>query len=196
MTGSPSARTIAGVALASCAVAALITYLIVTWPTVEPLKPTQQQAQPLPPAVPDAPKIDVPGTKAPDKPPIKAQEKTPELRKRTKLPPAMFDAKDTYIMATGALQSEDDRSYTLSSVLDRRTGETQVYAVADPLPLLARENKRAIGIGYGIREDGQQVGIIHARWDVIRAKQIHAGVHALADTEGRAAAWINVEWRF
>ncbi len=188
MTGNLSARTMTVVALVSLLASVLITGQFLGWwetkPT--PVTPGTQQAAPLPPAVTTPPSIEIPDTGTPAKPPIRAIPKTPEVKKRTKLPPAMLDGADTFLLATGKLAAEK-RDYTLSSVLDRRTGETQVYAVADPLPWLARGREYEIALGYSLKHGP----VIKARADLVQIKSLYAYAEARANQdEADIAAYI------
>lgn len=184
-------KTIAGLALAFCGVVALLAYL--SWPKpTDPVTPIAEQATQLPDPIP-APTITIP--EAPGKPALIAKPKTPEARKRTKLPPAIFDQPETYLMAVGALQSEDDRSYTISSVLDRRTGETTVHAVADPLPWFDFRTKGNAGVYYGIK-DGNAVlrGVVNQ--EAFRIKRITAGAHATLDSDGEYFIGIGAQYKW
>lgn len=188
-------------ALVGFGVCALLAWAL--WPDTTPaVTPTQQQAAPLPPAVSEPPSVQVPGTEQPAtpmaqaKPPIMAVPKTPKVRDKVKLPPAIFDAAETYIMATGKLQSRDDNSYTMTSVLDRRTGETQVYAVADPLPWFSLDISRgAAGIYYGLK-DGQPVFRGALSQEVFRIKTVRARAVANLDSDGEWFAGVGAEVRW
>lgn len=167
------------------------------WPDSTPsVTPVTEQAAPLPPAVPEAPRVTIPGTATPTAPPMSGVAKTPALRKKTKLPPAMFDAPETYITATGALQSEDDRRYTLTSILDRRTGETQVYAVAYPLPWFSLATDHgAASLHYGLK-DGEPVFRGTLSQEVFRIKQARVGGLAQLDSDGEWFAGLGVQFRW
>lgn len=182
MTGSHSVRTMIGVALVSGLVSVLITSLFLGWwadkPAPQAVTPGTHQAAPLPPAVTTPPSIEIPDTKTPTRPAMRAIPKTPEVRKRTKLPPAMLDGDDTFLLATGHLAAEK-RDYTITSTLDRRTGETQVHAVADPLPWLARASEYEIAVGYTIKHGIEA----KARADMIRSKSLYGYAEARANQD-------------
>jgi len=188
-----TATTRIAYALAGFGVAALLAWA--WWPEPTPsVTPGTTTASALPPAV-TPPSIEVPETRTPTRPGMRAVPKTPEVRKRTKLPPAMLDGAETYIMATGALAAEE-RDYTLSSVLDRRTGETQVYAVADPLPLFTLATDHgAAGVYYGIK-DGASVWRGALSQEVFRIKRVRAQGLATLDSDGEWFAGIGAEIRW
>lgn len=182
------------IVLALAGVLALSVWLM--WPAPTPsVTPGTSVAQPLPPAVSAAPSIEIPETKTPTRPPIRAIPKTPAVRAKVKLPPAIFDQADTYLMATGALAAEE-RTYTLSSILDRRTGETTVHAVAEPLPLFSLSTDHgAAGVYYGIKA-GEPVfrGVLSQ--EVFRFKRVRAGGLATLDSDGQWFAGVGAEWRW
>jgi hypothetical protein len=198
-----TARTLIVLALAACGALALLAWWL--WPVPTPsVTPPSDQAVVLPPAVSEAPSLEIPDTAAPAdpvvqrpaRPAIKAIPKTPEVRAKLKLPPALFDGPETFIMATGSLQSEDDRAYTLSSLLDRRTGETSVHAVAEPLPMFSLAmDHGAAGVYYGIK-DGQPVFRGALSQEVFRIQRARAGGTLQLDSDGAWFAGVGVEVRW
>jgi hypothetical protein len=114
----------------------------------------------------------------------------PELN----LPPSVAADTAKKIIATGKLDA-DERPYTLSAVLDVETGDSQVYARPDPLPWIGPGRQGAVGIAYGIGNEGPTARI-YARHDLLRIKALHAGVRAEADQRGEYWAGATVEWRF
>lgn len=98
--------------------------------------------------------------------------------------------------ATARLQAKDDRLYSLVTTLDPDTGASRIWARAEPAPWFAFEDKRYLGIGYGLREDGRAVGVLHGGWSLARSKDLHLGINAQADTGGRGVIWADLDWRF
>lgn len=190
----PTARTMIVFALAVCGAAAALAWLM--WPDSTPsVTPGSQVAVALPPAVTEAPSIEIPATRTPTRPAIIAIPKTPKVRDKVKLPPALFDAAETYLVATGSLAAEE-RQYTLSSVLDRRTGETTVHAVAEPLPWFSLSTDHgAAGVYYGIK-DGEPVWRGTLSQEVFRVKRARVQGVASLDSDGEAFAGIGAEIRW
>lgn len=194
-----TAKTWTVLALAACGALALLAWLL--WPEPTPsVTPPTGQAVTLPPAVTEPPSIEIPGTAQPAtptataRPALIAVPKTPKVRDKLKLPPALFDGPETYIMATGTLAAEE-RGYTLSSVLDRRTGVTTVHAVAEPEPWLALESHGAVGVAHGIAAEGQATAV-YWRHSLVRSKAVHAGAFGFFDTEGQRFLGGSIEWRY
>lgn len=182
------------IVLALAGVLALSVWLMRPAPTPS-VTPGTSVAQPLPPAVSAAPSLEIPETKTPTRPPIRAIPKTPAVRAKVKLPPAIFDQADTYLMATGALAAEE-RTYTLSSILDRRTGETTVHARAEPLPLFSLSTDHgAAGLHYGLK-NGDPVWRGSLSQEVFRIKQLRADATATLDSDGEwfAGVGAKIKW--
>lgn len=194
-----TAKTWTVLALVACGALALLAWWL--WPEPAPsVPPPTGQAVTLPPAVSEPPSIEIPATAqpatptTPARPALIAVPKTSEVRDKLKLPPALFDGPETYIMATGTLAAEE-RGYTLSSVLDRRTGETTVHAVAEALPWLALESHGAIGLAHGYAREGQATAV-YGRHSFVRSKDVHAGLYGFVDTSQQRFLGAFVEWRY
>lgn len=109
------------------------------------------------------------------------------------LPPAVVDDKAKQVTATGKLDAED-RPYTLTSVLDVETGESEVYARPDPLPWLAPGKRGAVGIAYGMK-NGEPAGRLYADHEILRIKALSMGATGNVDQDGDWFAGGFVEWR-
>lgn len=101
---------------------------------------------------------------------------------------------DKKITATARLKAEA-RPYTLFSTLDMATGESQIYARPDPLPWLGPGQQGALGIGYGLK-DGEPMGWLHGRYDLLQAKAVHIGVTGTLFQDRSTVAGGYLEWRF
>lgn len=171
------------------AAAAVIVAGFATWTLIDKLnRPEVGIAAPLPPAK-----------------EVRTIEKIIERPKIVYVYPAQVKAKlglpepvqqDTAkkVTATGKLRAEE-RDYTLSAVLDVRTGDSQVYARPDPLPWIGPGRQSAMGAAYGLK-NGLPTGRIYARHDLLQVKALHAGGIATLDTDAEWFAGGYVEWRF
>lgn len=110
------------------------------------------------------------------------------------LPDQVKDDASQKVTATGKLKAEE-RDYTLSAVLDTETGDSQVYARPDPLPLIGPGRQGAVGLAYGIK-NGEPMGRLYARHDLLQVKALHAGAGATLDQDGEWFAGGYVEYRF
>lgn len=98
------------------------------------------------------------------------------------------------VMATGKLDAQE-RPYTLSAVIDTKTGQSEVYARPDPLPWLGSGRRGAAGIAYGLGDDGPTAKA-YAYHDLLQVKALHAGARAEVDQHGEYWAGGYVEYRW
>ncbi len=109
------------------------------------------------------------------------------------LPPTVIADTTQHVTATAKVP-EDGHSHTVSAVYREGDGATTIYVRKDPLPAFALTDESAIGIGYGIREDGAQVGVLYGKVSVVQMKSFRAGARAVIDTQGRTLIWLGGEW--
>ena len=97
-------------------------------------------------------------------------------------------------IATGKLDAEE-RPYTLTAVLDTETGESQVYARADPLPWIGPGKRGSVGVAYGLK-NGEPAGMLYGQHDLLRVKALHAGARGQVDTQGDwfAGGYVELRW--
>lgn len=98
------------------------------------------------------------------------------------------------LIATGKLDA-DERPYTLSAVLDTETGDSQIYAKPQPLPLIGPGKHGGIGIGYGLTNDGPAMKL-YSYQELLRIKKLNAGVRAEADQRGEYWVGATLEYRW
>lgn len=117
-----------------------------------------------------------------------------KVKAKLDLPKPVAEDPAKKVTTTGKLDAEE-RPYTLSTVLDVTTGESEIHARPDPLPWIGPGKRGAIGMAYGIK-DGQEVGMAYAERDLLQIKRLHAGARAQAFTDGDWFAGGYVEYRF
>lgn len=118
----------------------------------------------------------------------------PEVKAKLNLAPALVKDEAQKVIATGKLEAED-RHYTLAAVMDTETGEAVIHSRPDPLPWIAPGKIRAVGIAYGIGQEGQ-TGKVYGYQELVRLKRIHAGLRVEADQHGEYWAGGYAELRF
>jgi len=118
----------------------------------------------------------------------------PDRAKKKLLPKPVADDPAKKLIATGKLDAEE-RPYTLSTVLDTQTGESQVYARPDPLPWIAPGRHGAFGVNYGPR-NGRTGAEVYAWRDLLQVKALHVGVRASVDQHGDNFAGGYIEYRY
>lgn len=117
-----------------------------------------------------------------------------KVKARLDLPAEVAADPARKVIATGKLDAEE-RPYTLSAVLDTGTGDSQVYARPDPLPWIGPGRRGAVGLAYGVGNNGP-TGKLYAQHDLLQVKALHAGTRAEVDQHGGWWAGGYVEYRF
>lgn len=172
------ARLMVVAALAACIVCA---WLIWEWQT-RPAPPPVSVSVPLP----EAPQ-------AANQPTERVVVKTVVVYKDRPVP-LPGAATTEKVTATARLEAEE-RPYTLSATLDTETGQSRIWAQAEPLPWLAITTHGEAGLAYGLR-DGAPVWRLSARQDVIQVKAVKAGLVGTVDSDGEwfAGVGVRVGW--
>lgn len=116
------------------------------------------------------------------------------IKAKLKLPDAVVADASRKLTATGKLDAEE-RPYTLTAILDTKTGESEILARPDPLPWVGPGRRGAIGIAYGL-SNGEPTGKLYAQHDLLRVKALHAGARAEVDQRGEwwAGGYIEYRW--
>lgn len=118
----------------------------------------------------------------------------PEVKAKLNLPPAVVQDSTEKLTATGKLSAEE-RDYTLAAVLNTETGDSEIYARPDPLPWIGRGRRGAVGIAYGLK-NGQPAAKIYSYQELLRIKNLNAGLRAEADQRGEWWAGATLEYRW
>jgi hypothetical protein len=85
------------------------------------------------------------------------------------------------------------------AILNTKTGVGQIIAKQEPLPLIAFENDREIGIRGGIHSSGSPEAAVYGKWDFLRVGSMHLGVYgdaSVRDSKADARIQIGVGYRF
>lgn len=115
----------------------------------------------------------------------------PKVKDKLDLPADVAKDPDKSVTATGKLDAEE-RPYTMTAVLDLKTGESAVYARPDPLPWLAPNTTSEVGVFAGYK-DGEQAIRIEGRQELLRVKALHVGAVGSADiTPGDIDGFVGV----
>jgi len=165
-------------ALAACIGCA---WLIWEWQS-RPAPPPVSVSVPLPPA-----------PQAENKPTERVVVKTVVVYKDRPVP-LPGAATTEKVTATARLEAEE-RPYTLSATLDTETGQSRIWAQAEPLPWLAITTRGEAGLAYGLR-DGDPVWRLSARQDMLQIKAARLAGVASLDSDGQwfAGVGVRVGW--
>lgn len=156
------------------------------------LQPTPQPVDTWHPAEPDkrlstVPKVDI----TPPKVPVY----TAPAKRKLNLPDEIKDDPNKYVL-TSARLPKDTHPQTVTTVIDKQTGEVQTLFRQEPHPWLAVEQTGELRLDYGIKNGFARVGRITLREDLLQVKALHLGVHATLDTDGAWFAGAGVGWRW
>ena len=137
-------------------------------------------------------RIKVPGPKE-----IVTVEKKVVVEK-LKLPEELKSDPNKQILATGEVPPYEGKTNVVA-VMDTKAGSTQIIAKQQPLPIVAFENKKEIGVrgGYAIDKEGSAVrGDVYGRWTFFRIGKIHTGVYGEINTKSEGKTMIDVSYRW
>jgi hypothetical protein len=118
----------------------------------------------------------------------------PEVKAKLNLPPAVVRDEGKKVIATGKLDAEE-REYSLTAVLDTETGDSHVYARPEPLPWIGPGKRGAVGMAYGMK-NGEPVGMIYSYQELLRIKNLNAGVRGELDQAGNYFGGLYAEYRW
>lgn len=116
-----------------------------------------------------APKVDVPIASGK----VKVYQGGAALKKALTLPQAVVEDSKEEVLASSKVPA-DEHSHTVTTVINTDTGKSETFVRTDPLPWLAYENRREVGLYYGTK-NGQATVRLQAKQDFIQVKALHVG---------------------
>ena len=114
---------------------------------------------------------------------------------KLKLPEAILKDEAKQIVATGEITPYEGVTNVVA-VLDTKSGESEIIAKQKPLSLIAFENKKEIGVRYGVNATKGLQGDLYGRWDFLRVGSSHLGVYAEVNSRAEAKAMLSVGYRW
>lgn len=125
---------------------------------------------------------------------IVALEKKAAVKKlKLKAPLATDD--NQQIIATATLPPHEGKT-SAAAVMDTSTGVSQIIARQEPQSLFAFENKKEIGVRYGLTTGHGLEGALYGRWDFLRIGKAHLGAYGEVNTQGDAKAMLSAAYRW
>jgi hypothetical protein len=122
------------------------------------------------------------------------------VSKRLKLPEAIASDDLKQVIATAQLPETETTGLTdIVAVLDTDKGTTELLTKQQPLSFFGFENKKAIGVRYGISAGTTSLSReadIYGRWDVLRTGAVRWGLYGEVNSRGDGKAMISAEYRF
>jgi hypothetical protein len=134
--------------------------------------------------------VTVPGPKK-----IVILDKAEVVKKVDGVPAEIAASTDKQIPATAAIP-ESRNGVDVISVIDTKTGESQIIAKERPAPLFQLRRDAALGVRYGFNYKGEQTGTVYGRYDFLRVKNVWLSVHGEVSVPGDARAQIGAEYRW
>lgn len=105
----------------------------------------------------------------------------PESKKILNLPKSTQLDSHAHVIASSKT-ANDERSHTVTTVIDDQTGEPTTFDRVDPLPWLAVSTKTQIGAFYGIK-NGTPTIRVQGEQELLQIKAVHVGVTVSADMQ-------------
>jgi hypothetical protein len=114
---------------------------------------------------------------------------------KLKLPDWIKNDADQQTIATAAIPAYKGTTNTVA-VINTKTGESQIVAKQEPLPLFGFVNDREIGLRSGIDIKGASESAVYGKWDFARIGPVYIGVYGDANTKGDARIQLSAGFRF
>jgi hypothetical protein len=115
--------------------------------------------------------------------------------KKLDLPEDIKNDPAKQITASGVVAPYEGKTNVLA-VIDTGSGISSIVAKQVPLPFFDFENKKEIGIRYGVSFDNNLEGDLYGRWDFFRIANAHIGVYGEVNTTGDAKAMIQAAYKW
>lgn len=125
-------------------------------------------------------------------------EKT-AVAEKIELPPEVKQEETKQVTATAELPPHEGKTNVVS-VVDTRTGETELLAKQEPLPFMDLESRKEIGIRYGFDSaadrPGKMTPVVFGRWEFLRIGNAHLGFYGEANGRGDSQAMVSLTYRW
>jgi len=118
------------------------------------------------------------------------------VEKKLGLPDIVKRDTSKHVVASSRV-APSDYPHTVTAVYDDRSGGVDMFARQDPLPWVAVNRRGALGVAYGVKDDGDGfVTRIYGRLDLLQVKRLHAGLLGDVDNAGGwyGGAFAEVRW--
>jgi hypothetical protein len=118
-----------------------------------------------------------------------------DVSKKLNLADGITQDENKQVTCSGVVPAYEGKT-DIVSVIDTKTGKSEIVAKEEALPWFEFESKKEIGAraGYGIK-NSQEVDI-YGRWDFLRIGKVHVGVYGEGNTAGDAKAMLNVGYKW
>jgi hypothetical protein len=120
----------------------------------------------------------------------------PELIAKLKLQDEEFAKNpDKQGTTTGVIAPYDGKTNVIS-VINTKTGKSEVLAKQEPLSFFDFENKKEVGVRYGTTIKNGMEADVYGRWDFVRVGNVHLGVYGEVNSTGDGKAMLSAGYRW
>ena len=158
---------------------------------------TMQHHQAAPVGVPQAATQapETAGVKKVDIAPQKVEVYPDRVKKKMNLPQAEKDNPEIAVLDSSKIAG-DYHPQTITTTIDKNTGETKTTVVVDPYPWFAATNQKEARILYGLKNAGRFVGRVQFTDDFFQVKAVHLGFNGSVDTDGQFFIGVGASYRW
>lgn len=135
----------------------------------------------------------IPRMSIPVKKIVALEKKAITKKLKLKAPLATDDAQQ--IIATATVPASEGKTSAIA-VMNTATGETHIEARQEAPSLFGFENKKEIGIRYGVTTGYGTEGALYGRWDFLRIGNVHLGAYGEVNTQGDGKAMLSAAYRW
>lgn len=119
----------------------------------------------------------------------------PPVKAKLDLPADIQDDPDKYVLDSVKLPN-DTHPHTVTTVIDAKTGEVQMFDRRDPLPWFAARQTGEVRLDYGFKAGQPMTARLTLREDLLQVKALHAGINASLDADGQYFVGAGVGWKW
>lgn len=123
---------------------------------------------------------DVPKVEVEVKKPVKVYNGGAALKNGLKLPAPVAEDTSVEVLASSKIDGRDDHPKTITTTINKETGESETYVRTDPLPWFAMSSRGGVGM-YGGLKNGEPAVRLEARQEIFTIKSLHFGAVASID---------------
>lgn len=127
--------------------------------------------------------------------PEKVQAYAPPVKKDLGLPADVQDDPNKYVLGSAKLPA-DTHPHTVTTVIDAKSGNAQIFYRRDPLPWLTAEQTGEIRLDYGFKNGFTKTARLSLRDDLVQIKAIHLGLNAAVDGDRDWFVGVGIGYRW
>jgi len=114
---------------------------------------------------------------------------------KLQIPEPLAKDDNQQVIATATLPPYEGHTSTIT-MIDTSTGESRIIARQEPLSFFALENKKEVGLRYGLTSAINSEADLYGRWEFLRIGSTHLGVYGELTSLGEYRAMISITYRW